>query len=76
MFFQRTSSDSLTDIPINLPDQTRVAGFSSFEYRCGIEHGPEQSMPGKGTDYLLRFMHLSAHRSLSAKVSIIIKFVI
>ena len=61
----------LKDIPINLPDQTHGAGFSSFENRCGKGHGPKQSMPGEGMDYLLRFMRLSAHLSLSAIVSII-----
>ena len=29
MFFQRTSSDTATDIPITLPDQTQGADFSS-----------------------------------------------
>mgnify|MGYP000604705741 CR=1 FL=1 len=46
---------------VNLPDQKQCTGFSSFEYKMWEVHGPEQSMPGKGTDYLLRFMRLSTH---------------
>ena len=55
----------------NLPDQMRYAGSGNFIYKCGKGHGPKQSMPGEGMDYLLRFMRLSAHLSLSAIVSII-----
>lgn len=48
-------------MPVNLPDQKQGAGFSGFIGVMWEVHGPEQSMPGKGTDYLLGFMRLSAH---------------
>lgn len=73
--FQRTSM-SPNGHTNKSPGPNEGRGFSSFEYKMWEVHGPEQSMPGKGTDYLLRFMRLWAHLSLSANVSIIIKFVI